>query len=86
MFHDYRNGGVRMVDIQSYIHVLKATWILRLLKAGNLKWVNLVYKLTHLNYILDIEDGAPVVNDLKNFQNMNCFWKDVLLAWVEIVK
>ncbi len=87
MSQDYRNGGLRMVDIQSYIHALKATWIRRLLKAGNLQWVNLVYKLMHLNNILDIEGGSPdILNCLNHLQNTNCFWRDVLKAWIQIVK
>ena len=66
-------------------HSLKTTWIRRLLEAGNLQFVDLVYKLMHLNNILDIEGGSSdVLKCLNHFQNTNCFWRDVLKASTQI--
>ena len=66
MIQDFKNGGVRMVDVTSYIQALKATWIRRLLKESNSQWAKVFYKLTGINNILDIESGSPDITKKKS--------------------
>ena len=87
MIQNYENGGTRMVDLQSYIHALKATWIRRLLNAGDLEWANLFYTISKMNHLLDIEGGSEdILNCFKQFKKPNLFWQDVFLAWSKVVK
>ena len=87
MIQDFKNGGVRMVDVSSYMQALKATWIRRLLKEGNSQWVKIFYKLTDIKNILDIEGGSfDILKLLHGSPKVNKFWSDVFTAWAEITK
>ena len=70
-----------------YIHALKATWIRRILKSGDLQWVKIFYKLSNLTHILDLEGGSVDISKVLNTgPKINAFWRDVFYAWAEIVK
>ena len=49
MIQNYDQGGVKMVDVQSYIHALKITWIRRILSNPESEWVSLFCKTTNLD-------------------------------------
>ena len=87
MIQNYENGGLRMVDIQSYIYALKATWIRRLFNSGELEWIDLFYKLAKINHLLDIGGGSSdILTFFKQSKIPNQFWKDVFMAWSKVVK
>ena len=41
---DYKNGDLRMVNTENFVHSLKLTWINRLLGSRNTPWVKLCQK------------------------------------------
>jgi len=85
MMQDYDKGGVRMVDIQSYIQALKSTWIRRLILKNGAEWVFLFCKITKIKRISNIEGGSiEIINDMLNSNNPNQFWKDVFNAWAKV--
>ncbi len=75
MIQDYSSGGLRMVDVQSYIYALKATWIRRILKTeGTSQWINLFYKVTKVNHILNIEGGSlDILNLIQILERFSAF-------------
>ena len=80
---DYKNGGLRMVNIENFIHSLKLTWIKRLFVGKNSPWVLLsqVSISDISNLIVYGSDWG--CNTIKKNTGMNQFWKDMLLSWVK---
>ena len=82
LVQDYKHGGLKMIDMQSFIASLKCSWLKRLYwaKPDNL-WANIAKEM------------LPPVADLVCFGNLkltelstklsNEFWKDVLNAWAK---
>ena len=77
---DYHEGGLRMLDIHSFLVSLKISWLKRLYWApANVTWANLA------------RENLPVLEDLVCFSSIklaqiarglkNNFWKEVVLAW-----
>jgi hypothetical protein len=74
---EYGEGGLRMVDLASYIKGLKISWIRRVLTKSD-KWT--LFAKSKLPEIL-FESGANQINTFKYIDNP--FWRDVALAWAE---
>ena len=58
MIQNYDQGGVRMVDVQSFIHALKITWFRRIIKQADTEWVNLFKKIINLDRLIFLEGGS----------------------------
>ena len=86
IINDYSNGGLKMIDIQSFTKSLKATWIKKYLDEGNQgEW----------KYFFDVElerHGGSIVltsnlnkkDTIENLKIKNCFIKETLLIWAEV--
>jgi len=83
MIQDYDQGGVRMVDVESYIQALKSTWIRRIINNAETEWVYLFCKTTNIERVQDIEGGSMKILHCMGQKNHkpNQFWKDVFSAW-----
>lgn len=77
----YEHGGLRMVDINSYIKGLKSTWIRRLIKNNNSKWKTLLENSINLEKLLNT--GSDYVMQMQESLK-NDFWKEVTIACKEI--
>ena len=76
----YQHGGLKVLDIQSYITSLKSTWIRKYLK-GNGRWKILFEKTINVNYLINF--GSDYIKVCSN-SITNLFWKDTLHCWKEI--
>ena len=86
MINDYSNGGLKMIDIQSFNKSLKAMWIEKYLDSGNQgKW----------KLFFDLEIGKSVEKTAltsnlsqqditKTIATKNSFVREVLTIWAEI--
>ena len=80
---DYKNGGLRMVNIENFIHSLKLTWRKRLFLGKNSPWVLLSQvSIPDINNLI-VYGSVWGCNAIKKNTGMNQFWKDVLLSWVK---
>ena len=80
---DYNAGGLKMIDLQTFIHSLKLTWLRRISEMNN--------KFSHL-----VESLCPVIKTMYKFgsdylkvrllHQINPFWKDVLLSYIVLAK
>ena len=83
ILQDYKNGGLRMVNIENFIHSLKLTWIKRLFVGKNSPWVLLSQvSISDINNLI-VYGSEWGCNTIKKNTGMNQFWKDVLLSWVK---
>ena len=79
----YLEGGLKMIDICTFIKSLKITWIRRLTSNCTAPWYNLTQDIIGSIYKL-IVFGSDW--SLKNAQKIkNDFWKDVLYSWSHLV-
>ena len=46
---DYNSGGLKMIDVHSYIKGLKSSWIKRLLNNQDSKWKSLIQETLNIN-------------------------------------
>ena len=79
---EYKYGGLKMIDICTFIKGLKATWMRRLVKSESAPWVTL------------FESQICKIGTMVTFGNLwfshlinktsNQFWKDILTIWQEI--
>ena len=79
---DYQNGGLRMINLDSYIKALKSTWIRRLLTNNGALWID-VFEHIIGNVTKIVVLGPQWCNVLKQ-SIVNDFWKSVLDAWEAI--
>lgn len=84
IYQTYENGGLKMLDIESFINALKASWIKRLITKSNAKW-NKLYN-SELNKFggTNIWKYNTNVNDASNFQLNFTFLKQILTSWCKI--
>ena len=82
MVQDYKEGGLRMVDVRVYIDALKITWLRRLLGLDRSGWVYLCQRILGINNLSLLEGGSMDLfpSQLTLFW-CNRFWVDVLTAW-----
>ena len=84
--NDYSNGGLKMIDVQSFSKSLKATWIKKYLDDENHgKW----------KYFFDVEldrfGGTTVFtgnlnkkDTIETLKIKNCFINEILSIWAEV--
>ena len=75
------DGGLKMIDIQSFLYYLKLKWIRRAV-TGEYKWNTL--SIGRLNTSNILKYGANYVNQAKITQNP--FWTDVFEAWRKFIE
>ena len=83
LIQSYHAGGLKMVEIMSFIKGLKISWLKRLYWAGaNVTWANIIKEK-----IPPIEDlvcyGAEKLRDIAKNRVKNAFWSDVISAWAD---
>ena len=74
---DYKDGGIRMTNIKTFIHAMKISWIRRTV-FSKCKWLEL-FKSMFPDYRLLYYGGAIPKQCIINQQNK--FWLDVFDAW-----
>ena len=83
IIQDYKNGGLKMIDIESKIAGLKSTWVHRIIYNSNSVIVRL-YK-THLKQLgenLFFECNMQT-KDVDELNISSTFLKDVLYSWTK---
>ena len=75
---DYDKGGIKMIDLRSYIESLKTTWIRRIIKGNDSKWKLLTNEIFEVDKLLNVGPGI-IETTVRNIKNR--FWKDVLNSW-----
>ena len=79
---DYYNGGLKMVQLNSYISALKISWIRRLI-ITNSKYKTL-FEAVHTNIKDLMNRGATYIEEIKRHCT-NKFWWDVLDEWKKLI-
>ena len=86
IIQDYKNGGLRMVCLQSFIRSLKITWIRRLLNnKTDSSWQTLLLSNLPKHFESFLKFGSSYLKDLVKTAH-NLFWKDVFLSFYELMK
>ena len=82
MQKEYQEGGLKMINIHSFILALKSTWIRRLF-FNNGKWQNIFMSSIDINKLSCGSSGyiEQVIESVKNQ-----FWKEVLYAWKSVIE
>ena len=75
----YCEGRLQRINLNTFIEVLKSTWIRRLF-ISNCKWQNLLKSEIEIDKL----SGCNVKNVITSIQNK--FWKDVLQPFININK
>lgn len=85
MIQDFKNGGLKMIDIRCFAHALKVAWIKRLLCSDG-TWQKLARKIIG-------EDSMPYLFNLdeRSLQLFcksvnNSFWKQTIEKWAKVQK
>lgn len=79
---DYFNGGLKMVELNSYINALKIGWIRRLITTNSKYKILFETKYTRIKEIMN--RGATYIEEIKRHCT-NKFWWDVLEAWKKFI-
>jgi exonuclease III len=80
---DFKRGGCRMIDLDTFIKSLKLTWIRRLLIQSS-AWSNLFCEITHCDISHLFQFGADYSRQ-KALNTSNAFWKETLLYFAEFI-
>ena len=73
-------GGLKMIDLPSFVNALKLSWVKRFLEHENSQWKHLVNNCV-INIKKFIEMG-PLWHTKIRSKVKNPFWRDVLSGWV----
>ena len=81
VIQDYEFGGLKMIDIKTFMHSLKCTWLRRLSNMNN--------KFSHM-----VESTCPTLKSIYKYssdyikmqlhQDLNPFWRDVLYSYLNL--
>ena len=74
---DYKNGGLKMINIHLFMIALKCTWI-RKLFSSNCKWLNILFTNIDKEKLFKL-GNSYTTNTISNVKNK--FWIDVFKAW-----
>lgn len=80
---DYNEGGLKMLDITSFIKSLKATWVKRLLNTKGI-WQDLasnIIGVENTKFVFEL-DNKSIESICKTVHNP--FWKQILMDWAAI--
>ena len=86
MIKDYSNGGLKMIDIESFSKSLKATWIKKYLDRSNQgKWkLFFDLELNKQGGTMAITSNLNTKDTRKTLKVNNPFLKEVLSIWAEV--
>lgn len=79
---DYFNGGLKMVELNSYINALKIGWIRRLITTNSKYKILFETNYTHIKELMN--RGVTYIEEIKR-RCTNKFWWDVLEAWKKFI-
>ena len=78
LYHDYKDGGLRMIDIETIVEALRLAWIPRLLKIGNLNWKTVpdyfLKQYGGLGFLLKCNYQVKDFNDIPRFTEIFCYF------------
>ena len=81
-YQDYKDGGLRMIDIETMVKALRLAWIPRLLKIGSLNWK------TVPDYYFKKYDGLGLLLKcnyrVEDFKDIPHFYRDISLFFNEL--
>ena len=84
MTQNYRNGGLKMINLEMFVKALKCTWIRRLISSDNNQWATLFEsQCCSIKTICDF--GPHGSHDLVS-KAKNPFWSEVFEAWDYVYK
>ena len=82
LYQDYKDGGLRMIDIETMVKALRLAWIPRLLKIGSLNWKTVpdyyFKKYGGLGFLLKCNYRV------EDFKDIPRFYRDILLFFNEL--
>ncbi|XP_052074422.1 uncharacterized protein LOC127712168 [Mytilus californianus] len=78
---DYSEGGLKMINLSSFITALKSTWVRKLFQSDN-KWKNVLFSIINQEKLFKFGNGY-LSNIKVNMKNK--FWLDVFHAWDIII-
>ena len=87
LIQDYENGGLKMLDLDSFFMATKLTWIVRLQQTNAQNtWVKMLCQCLGTKYPLLLFQGSRKF--LINHKNKlsNDFWKEVFNNWIKYRK
>ena len=77
---DLKAGGLRMININSFIKALKITWLRRvIISSENISW----NKLSNIDFQKLFSLGQGYVNEIKQLID-NPFWRELLQNWADL--
>ena len=80
---EYHQGGIKMIEINSFIKALKLTWIRKLYMTPESPWAHLTsFIVGSLDKIILF---GPQWSETVAKRIDNPFWRDVLLSWKELL-
>ena len=80
---EYLDGGLKMLNIDSFIKALKLTWLRRLLKQHRACWIPLIPFDKNTYHRIVFFGSTWALNVASKIENR--FWQDVLNAWGELI-
>ena len=79
---EYINGGLQMVNLVAYINSLKLSWIRRMFTSEG-KWKKIITSKVDM---MKLSNCGPRYIKICKESTHNLFWKDVLDAWLTLIK
>ena len=82
---DYKDGGLKILDIEKFIKSLKSSWNKRIIDASNNGIWKQIYmkKLNQFGGKLLFESNIKRNDIIKHFTD-ETFFKNILLSWIDI--
>ena len=76
---DYCNGGLKMLDLKSFIIAQRAMWVRRLLKPGSASWK--AYPEHILETLIGLDSFKTYINTKNNWLNLDPFYWTIIKSW-----
>jgi hypothetical protein len=76
---DYNKGGLRMLELKSFIIAQRAMWVKRLLKPGKASWK--AYPELILNNLLGLDSFKTNIDTTTNCLNLDPFYWTIVKSW-----
>lgn len=81
IIQDYQHGGLKMLDVESFIYSLKCSWVKRIKLQQHSKWVKVYENMLNRYGKQFIFKCNLNIKDIENLDIRSTFLKDVLSAW-----